>query len=138
MPDLKNSKIVITGGAGFVGSYICEQLLAEGVEKIVVIDNFLRGSRKNIQQSIDSGRLELIEGDIRDQKLLSDQFKGIDYCFHLAALRITHCAAEPREALEIMYEGTFNVLEACVRHNIKKMIFASSASVYGHADSFPS
>jgi len=134
---LKGSKILITGGAGFVGSFIVDQLLGEDVGEVVVLDNFVRGSRDNIKQALASGRVKLIEGDIRDRALLNDIFPGTDYCFHLAALRITHCATEPRQALEVMYDGTFNVLEACVQHQIKKMVAASSASIYGQADSFP-
>ncbi len=137
MNTLNNSKILITGGAGFVGSYIVEQLVAEHVKEITVIDNFMRGSRENLKSALASGKIKLIEGDIRDRALIDSLTAGMDYCFHLAALRITQCAAQPREALEIMYDGTFNVLESCVQHKIKKLVLASSASVYGQADSFP-
>lgn len=137
MKSLRNSKVLITGGAGFIGSYIIEQLLEEEAGEIVIIDNFVRGSRKNIQGALFSGRVRLIEGDIRDRNALDQCFDGIDHCFHMAALRITQCAAEPREALSVMYEGTFNVLESCVKHKIKKLVFASSASIYGQADVFP-
>ncbi len=135
--DLRNSRILITGGAGFVGSFIVEQLLQEDVKEIVVVDNLIRGTRENLSGAMGSGKVGLIEGDIRDREGLQDIFKGIDYCFHLAALRITHCAAEPREALSVMYDGTFNVLEACVAHKVKKVMFASSASIYGQAEEFP-
>lgn len=137
MNDLKGKKVLITGGAGFIGSYITEQLLGEEVREIVTIDNFIRGSRKNIESPLSTGRVKLVEGDIRNRDLLDQCFEGVDYCFHMAALRITHCAAEPREALEVMYGGTFNVLESCVKHKIKKLVFASSASIYGQADIFP-
>ena len=137
MNDLKNSRILITGGAGFVGSYIIDQLLTEGIKEIVVVDNFFRGSRDNLKTALKSPKVKIIEGDIREIKLLNKSFEGIDYCFHMAALRITHCASEPRQALEIMYDGTFNVLEACVNHKIKKLVLASSASIYGQAESFP-
>lgn len=137
MNDLKHSKILVTGGAGFVGSYILDQLLDKNVGEVIVIDNFIRGSKRNIEQALASKKIKLIEGDIRDRQLLDKYFQGIDYCFHLAALRITHCATEPREALEVMYDGTFNVLEACVKYKIKKLILASTASVYGQASIFP-
>ena len=137
MIDIKDSRIMITGGAGFVGSFIVEQLLKEGVGKIVVLDNFFRGTENNIREALDIGKVHLIKGDIRNLPLIIEAFSGIDYCFHLAALRITHCAAEPREALSTMYDGTFNVLEACVDHKVKKIVLASSASVYGQADVFP-
>ena len=135
--SLDNSRILITGGAGFVGSTITDKLLKENVKKIVIIDNFIRGKHENIEQAMASGKVTLIEGDIRDRQVVQDSLVGIDYCFHLAALRITHCAAEPREALTVMYDGTFNVLEACVSQQVKKVIFASSASVYGQAEVFP-
>jgi UDP-glucose 4-epimerase len=137
MINLKNSRVLITGGAGFVGSYVTEQLLDEHIKEIVIIDNFFRGSRENLSGALPSGMVTIVDGDIRDRDLLNRQFSGIDYCFHLAALRITHCAAEPRQALEIMYDGTFNVLESCAAHKVKKLILASSASVYGQAEEFP-
>jgi len=137
MNDLKDSRILITGGAGFVGSWITDLLLNEGVKEIVIIDNLIRGSKENISASIDSGRVKFVEGDIRDIKLLEKLFPGIDYCFHMAALRITRCAQNPREALEVMYNGTFNILEECVKHKVKKLVAASSASIYGMADLFP-
>jgi len=135
--DIKGSRILVTGGAGFVGSFIVEQLLEKGVEEIVVIDNLFRGSRENMGKALESDHVKLIEGDIRDRELVDKSTKGIDYCFHLAALRITQCAAEPREALEVMYDGTFNVLEASAKHNVKRVLFSSTASIYGQADSFP-
>ena len=136
MTPLKGTKVLVTGGAGFVGSYVVEQLLAEGAS-VVVIDNFLRGCRDNLSRALPSGRVHLVEADIRDRELLDELMSGAEYCFHLAALRITQCAAEPRQALEVMYDGTFNVLESCVKHSVKRLVFASSASVYGQADDFP-
>jgi hypothetical protein len=105
MDSLKNSRILLTGGAGFVGSYIIDQLLQEPVKEIIVIDNFVRGSRKNLERALQDKRVHLTEGDIRDREGLDHLFEGIDYCFHLAALRITHSAAEPRHALEVMTTG---------------------------------
>ncbi|MCA9402061.1 MAG: NAD-dependent epimerase/dehydratase family protein [Candidatus Omnitrophica bacterium] len=135
---MANKKILITGGAGFVGSFLTEQLLKDGPKEIFIIDNLIRGSYKNIQGSLDRGPVTFIEGDIRDELLLEDVFsRGVDVCFHLAALRITHCASDPKMAREVMYDGTFNILEKCVRHNIEKLILASSASIYGQAEEFP-
>ena len=138
MSELGNSRILITGGAGFVGSHIADQLIAqEGVGEVILLDNLLRGSRRNIEEALRSGRARLVEGDIRDRALLDQLFAGVDYVFHMAALRITRCAENPREALEVMYDGAFNVVDACVRHKVKKLVAASSASIYGTADSFP-
>jgi UDP-glucose 4-epimerase len=137
MNQLSGSKVLITGGAGFIGSFVADQLLEEGVHQIIIIDNFIRGLRKNIENAVLSGQVKLVEGDIRDRGLLNDLFQGIDYCFHMAALRINHCAAEPRQALEVMFDGTYNVAEACVKHKVKKIVAASSASIYGTADTFP-
>jgi UDP-glucose 4-epimerase len=104
---------------------------------VVHLDNMLRGSRRNIEDALRSGRARLVEGDIRDRALLEQLFPGVDYVFHMAALRITRCAENPREALEVMHDGAFNVVEACARHKVKKLVAASSASIYGTADHFP-
>ena len=137
MVDVNNSRILITGGAGFVGSTIIEQLLQAGARKIVIIDNFVRGNRENLKGVLTSNKVKLVEGDIRDRELVDELLKGMDFCFHLAALRITRCVEYPREAFEVMYTGTFNILQSCVEHKIKKLVMASSASVYGQADTFP-
>lgn len=137
MTELDGSRILITGGAGFVGSHLADQLVGEGVAEVILLDNLLRGSRRNIEDALRSGRARLVEGDIRDRALLDSLLPGIDYVFHMAALRITRCAENPREALEVMYEGAFNVAEGCVRHDVRKLVAASSASVYGTADRFP-
>ena len=138
MNDLAGSRILITGGAGFIGSHIADQLLAgEGVASVVLLDNMLRGTMRNIEAALGSGRASLVEGDIRDRALLDKLVAAADYVFHMAALRITRCAENPREALEVMFDGAFNVAEACVKHKVKKLVAASSASVLGTADSFP-
>ena len=130
-------RVIVTGGAGFVGSFIADQLIVEGVKEIIIIDNLIRGRKENIKKSLKSGKVKFIKGDIRDIKLLNKLFHDIDYCFHMAALRITRCAENPREALEVMLDGTFNVIEMCVKHNVKKIVAASSASIYGTANIFP-
>ncbi len=135
--EIAGSSILITGGAGFIGSHIADQLLAAGAERIVLLDNMLRGSLRNIEPALASGKVELVEGGIEDQALVDRLMAGMDYCFHMAALRITRCAEFPREALDVMYVGAFNVFEACVKHKVRKLVAASSASVLGTADEFP-
>ncbi|MBL8716545.1 MAG: NAD-dependent epimerase/dehydratase family protein [Myxococcales bacterium] len=134
---IAGSQIFVTGGAGFVGSHVIDQLLAAGARKVVTVDNFVRGNRANVEAAQATGRFELVEGDIRDRALVDRLTEGADYVFHEAALRITACAADPREAHEVMSDGTFNVLEACVKHKVKKLVAASSASVYGEPDTQP-
>src|ERR1035437_2738143 len=97
-PMLKNSRVLITGGAGLVGSHIADLLVAEGASEIVVLDNFVRGRRENLAQAASGGRVTIVEGDIRDAKLLSEVMLGIDVLFHQAAIRITQCAEDPRLA----------------------------------------
>jgi UDP-glucose 4-epimerase len=136
--NLNGSRILITGGAGFVGSHIADQLIAdENVGEIILLDNMLRGTMRNIEPALATGKVTLIEGDIRDRALVNDLMAKTDYCFHMAALRITRCAENPREAFEVMFEGAMNVFEACVAQKIIKLVAASSASVYGNADLFP-
>jgi UDP-glucose 4-epimerase len=138
MPDLSQSRVLITGGAGFIGSHIADQLLErERVGEVILLDNLLRGSPTNVEAALATGRARLVEGDIRDRALLDRLLAGVDYVFHMAALRITRCAENPREALEVMYDGTFNVVEACLAHGVKKLVAASSASIYGMASEFP-
>jgi UDP-glucose 4-epimerase len=137
MNSLAGAKILITGGAGFIGSHTTDQLLKEEVREIVIIDDFIRGSRDNVAEAIKSGKIKLVKGDIRDDILLEDLFENVDYCFHMAAFRINQCAAEPKEAFEVMFGGTFNVAQVCLKHKVKKIVVASSASIYGTAETFP-
>lgn len=137
MTDLEGTRVLVTGGAGTIGSTLVDQLLAAGVAHIDVIDNLVRGRRANLDEALSTGRVELIVGDIRDARLLDDLTAEKDLVFHQAAIRITQCAEEPRLALEVLADGTFNVVEAAARHRVKKLIAASSASVYGMAEEFP-
>jgi UDP-glucose 4-epimerase len=135
--DLKGKRILVTGGAGFIGSHIVDLLCDEGCIEIVAIDNMVRGRRANLTRALSRGPVRLIEGDIRDKTLMDSLVRSADIVFHQAALRITHCAAEPRLAMEVMAQATFDLLELCVEYNVEKLVAASSASVYGLAEDFP-
>ena len=134
---MQNKRVLITGGAGLVGSHIADLLVREGVSEIIILDNFTRGRRENLSWAEKHGHLVTVEGDIRDRNLLADVMQGVDLVFHQAAIRITQCAEEPRLALEVLADGTFNVLEAAVKAGVKKVVAASSASIYGMAEEFP-
>jgi UDP-glucose 4-epimerase len=137
LADLKGKRILVTGGAGFIGSHIIDLLCDEGCIEIVALDNMVRGRPENLRRALTRGPVRLVQGDIRDGKLMASLVKAADIVFHQAALRITHCAAEPRLAKEVMVDATFDLLELCVKHNIEKVVAASSASVYGLAEEFP-
>src|SRR5262245_22171337 len=128
---------MITGGAGLIGSHLAERLAGDGPEQIVVLDSFSRGDRANLRAAQAHGRVSVVEGDICDRGLVRELVEGVAVVFHLAALRITQCAAEPRRALEVLVDGTFNVLEAAAAAGVAKVVASSSASVYGMADRFP-
>jgi UDP-glucose 4-epimerase len=134
---LDGAKILVTGGCGLIGSTTIDQLLREDVEKIVIFDNLVRGSMHNVAEILNDKRVELVKGDIRDVNATRRVTEGMDAVIHMAALRITACAEDPREALEVMCDGSFNVVEAAHLAGVKKIIAASSASIYGLADSFP-
>lgn len=134
---LDASKVLVTGGAGFIGSATVDELLRTGVGEVVVIDDMVRGRPENLKTAMSSGRVRLVEGDICDQALMGNLIRGSDIVFHLAALRITQCAAEPRRAMEVMVSATYDLLEQCVDAQVSKVVMASSASVYGMASAFP-
>lgn len=135
--EIRGCRALVTGGAGLVGSHIVDQLVDAGASEIVVLDNFTRGKRQHLARALARFPVQVVEGDIRDRELLARALAGMDVVFHQAAIRITQCAEDPRLALEVLGTGTFNVLEACVAARVKKVIAASSASVYGLATSFP-
>ncbi len=136
--DINGSTIVVTGGAGLIGSTTIDALLQSwNPGRIVVFDNLSRGTRANIEAALRDPRVTLVEGDIRDIAALGRVVAGADAVIHMAALRITACAAEPRQAFEVMCAGTFNVVEAAQRAGVRKVVAASTASIYGLADSFP-
>ncbi|MDB5077425.1 MAG: NAD-dependent epimerase/dehydratase [Chloroflexi bacterium] len=135
--ELAGARTLVTGGAGLVGSHIADLLVDAGVDEIVVIDNFTRGSRQNLEDASRSGKVTLIDGDIRDVATVNRAMDGIDLVFHQAAIRITQCAEQPREAVSVLVDGTFNVLEAAVNAKVRKVVAASSASVYGEPSYVP-
>lgn len=130
-------RVLVTGGAGLIGSTIVDQLVTTGDSEIVVYDNLERGNLSNLDRALQSGKVTIVEGDIRDRTGLAEVTAGADVVFHMAAIRITQCAEDPRLALEVMADGTFNVLDAAVTAGVRKVVAASSASVYGLADVFP-
>jgi UDP-glucose 4-epimerase len=135
---LEGSKILVTGGAGLIGSTTIDQLLAnEKPAEIVIFDNMTRGTTRNLENALKDERVKLIKGDIRDRNAVLKVTEGMDAVVHMAAIRITACAADPREAMEVMNDGTFNVIDAAHQQGVKKVLAASSASILGLADSFP-
>ncbi|MCX7306367.1 MAG: NAD-dependent epimerase/dehydratase family protein [Hyphomicrobiales bacterium] len=135
---MEGSKILVTGGAGLIGSTTIDQLLAnEKPAEIVILDNMSRGSTRNLENALKDERVKLIQGDIRDKDLVYKVTEGMDAVIHMAAIRITACAADPREAMEVMNDGTFNVIDAAHKAGVKKVLAASSASILGLADTFP-
>ena len=135
--ELTDSRIVVIGGAGFIGSHIVDQLLHEPVREVVIVDNFVRGTRSNIEAALRDRRVRLVEGSITDRSLLADVLAGADGVFLLAALWLFECVHEPRKALEVNVDGTWNVIEAAQAAGVKRLIYSSSASVYGDALAIP-
>ena len=136
--NIQGANILITGGAGLIGSATTDLLLREHApQRIFILDNLVRGSLGNHDSALRDPRVQLIEGDIRDAATVQRACEGTDAVIHLAALRITACAADPRLALQVMCDGSFNVVDAACAAGVKKIVAASSASIYGMADSFP-
>lgn len=137
--ELKGAKVLVIGGAGFIGSFVVSELLKEDVAEVVVYDNFARGEKSYLTEALKDSRCSVfpIGGDIRETDILDVATKGKDYVFCLAAMWLLHCKDYPRTAFDVNIAGTFNVLEACVKNNVKKLIWSSSASVYGDAVQLP-
>jgi UDP-glucose 4-epimerase len=137
--ELCGKKVLVIGGAGLIGSHVIDELLKKDVAEVVIYDNFARGSYDNLESSTKDSRVKVFElgGDILQTDILDQAVKGKDYVFHLAALWLLHCHDYPRSAFHVNIEGTFNILEACVKHKVKKLIYSSSASVYGDAVELP-
>ena len=137
--ELKDKKVLVIGGAGFIGGFVIAELLKEPVKEVIIYDNFARGKMDNIKESLKDPRCTIypMGGDVRETDILNDAMAGCDYVFHLAAMWLLHCKDYPRTAFDVNRAGTFNVLEACVKNKIKKLIYSSSASVYGDAVQVP-
>lgn len=136
--NIDGASILVTGGAGLIGSTTIDLLLRDrNPARIVVLDNLTRGSVANLEDALRDRRVELVEGDVRDRALVERLVSGADAVVHMAALRITACAAHPREAFDVMCAGTFNVVEAAQKARVQKLVAASTASVYGSAEQFP-
>ncbi len=137
--DLRGRRVLVIGGAGFIGSHVVEQLVREDVGEIIVYDDFTRGTVKNLETALRDPRVKIFElgGNILHTDLLDTAMKGVDCVFHLAALWLLHCNDFPRSAFEVNIRGTFNVLEACVANRVGRLVYSSSASVYGDAVEIP-
>jgi UDP-glucose 4-epimerase len=137
--DIAGKNIVVIGGAGFIGSHVVEELLSTDVGRVTIYDNFARGKRSNIAKSLEDPRASLFPdgGDVREIDVLNKALKDADGVIDLAAMWLLHCKDYPRTAFDVNIAGTFNVLEACVNNDIERLVWSSSASVYGDAVSVP-
>ncbi len=132
-----DKRVLITGGAGNIGSHIVDYLIKDGYRDIIVVDDFSRGRRENLRNAEKSGFFQIVEGDIRDYSFIESQIAGASYVFHEASTRITQCIQNPRVGHEVIVNGSYNVFEACAKNNVEKLVFASSASVYGEPSYLP-
>ena len=137
--EIRGSRVLVIGGAGFIGSHVVDELKKENVEEILIYDNFCRGTMSNLEEAQNDPRVRIYEvgGDICQTDILDSAMKRVDYVIHLAALWLLQCYEYPRAAFDVNIRGMFNVLEACVNNKIKKLIYSSSASVYGDAIEIP-
>lgn len=133
MQQLGDSRILVIGGAGFLGSHIVDQLTLTPAREIVVLDNFVRGTRDNLAEAVRDPRVTVVDGSVTDRRLLAELMSGTDFVFHLAALWLYECVHEPRSAIDVNIVGTFNVAEAAAAARVRRVVYSSSASVYGNA-----
>src|SRR5262249_12227220 len=132
---VRGKKFLVIGGAGLIGSHAVDELLKEDVAEVRIFDNFVRGTHENLADAISDPRLKIFDvgGDICQSEILNAAMKEIDGLFHLAALWLLQCHEFPRAAFDVNVRGTFNVMEACVQNNVQRLVYSSSASVYGDA-----
>jgi nucleoside-diphosphate-sugar epimerase len=135
--SLKKATVLVTGGAGLIGSHIVDSLVDAGAGEIRVLDNLVRGRMDNLAEASARHPIKFIQGDVRDRATVADAVRGCDYVFHEAAIRITLCVERPRECIDVLVTGAFNIFEAAADAGVKKVVYASSASIYGPADVFP-
>jgi UDP-glucose 4-epimerase len=135
--SLRGKRVLVTGGAGFVGSNLVDMLLDVGCEQVIVLDSMAQGHAQNLVRATLTDRLRLVEGDLRNPMIVRDAVAGVDTVFHQASPRAIDCITSPRDAIEIMASATFDLLEECIRANVRKVVVASSAAVYGAPDTFP-
>jgi UDP-glucose 4-epimerase len=133
--NISGKRMLVIGGAGLIGSHTVDELLKEDVAEILVYDNFARGRLENLREALKDSRVHIFPhgGDLLHRDVLDTAMKGIDGVFHFAALWLLHCWEYPRAAFEVNIGGTFNVLEACLNNGAKRLVYSSSASVYGDA-----
>lgn len=133
--DIQGKKFVVIGGAGLIGSTTVDALIKQDVGEIVIFDNFVRGTHENLANALTDPRVKIFEagGDICQSDILHAAVKGADGVFHFAALWLLQCHDFPRAAFDVNIRGTFNVLEACVANQVQRLVYSSSASVYGDA-----
>ncbi|HIA07330.1 MAG TPA: SDR family NAD(P)-dependent oxidoreductase [Flavobacteriales bacterium] len=137
--DIKGKSILVIGGAGFIGSHIVDQLLQEDVKEVTIYDNFTRGRSDNITEALKNPRCKVFEigGDILQTDILDKAMEGVDGVIHLAAMWLLHCHEFPRSAFDVNVRGTFNVIESAIKNNVSRVVYSSSASVYGNAVEIP-